>query len=150
MAVTINPPTFTQKPNTRKQQRTKRKTAFCVPSECWWEGHSLSSSKTTEKQTALTGDKTNTAQRTEHPCCTPGHQTAEGDSKGGNRKASFAESQEMCSDGGVSVSVQHSLFIPQELIKVLSGQEAAENSAAGYAQGFHRCSVSVSNTSPLS
>lgn len=47
----------------------------------------------------------------------------------------------MCSDSGVSVSVQHSLFIPQEL-RVLSGQEAAENSAAGCAQGSHRWSFS--------
>lgn len=41
LAVTMNPPSFTLKPNTRKQERTKGKMAFCAMSECWWEGHSL-------------------------------------------------------------------------------------------------------------
>lgn len=67
VAVTINPPAFTLKPNTRKQQRTKRKMAFCAMSECWWEGHSLSITKTTEKQTVFTGDKTNTVREDRAP-----------------------------------------------------------------------------------
>lgn len=67
VAVTINPPVFTLKPNTRKQERTKGKMAFCATSECWWEGHSLSITKTTENQTASTGDKTNTVQEDRAP-----------------------------------------------------------------------------------
>jgi hypothetical protein len=67
VAVTINPPAFTLKPNTRKQQKTKRKMAFCATSECWWEGHSLSITKTTEQQTAFTGDKTNTVREDRAP-----------------------------------------------------------------------------------
>lgn len=41
--------------------------AFCATSECWWEGHSLSITKTTENQTASTGDKTNTVQEGRAP-----------------------------------------------------------------------------------
>lgn len=114
-----NPPTFTLKPNTRKQKRTKGKMASCAMSECWWEGHSLGITETTENQIAFTGDKTNTVQEDRAPLLHTG--TSEGDSKGRNRKASFSKSQEMCSRGGVSVSAPHSQFIPHDLSPLWSG-----------------------------
>lgn len=67
LAVTRNPPSFTLKLNTRKQERTKGKMAFCAMSECWWEGHSLNITKNTENQTAFTRDKTNTVQEDRAP-----------------------------------------------------------------------------------
>lgn len=99
-------------------------------SECWWEGHFLGITKTTENQAAFTGDKTNTVQEDRAPLLHT--RTSEGDSKGRNRKANFSKSQEMCSRGGVSVSVPHSQFI-------LSGQEAAGALQRTVLKVLHQC-----------
>lgn len=80
LAVMMNLPSFTLKPNTRKQERTKGKMAFVLCQSVGGRATLQTSLRTQKTKLLLQETKPTQSKRPEHPCCAPGHQTA-GNSK---------------------------------------------------------------------